>query len=121
MIKLVTALSLILALFSANVNAEELTATFNDRVKVTISDQPCDNKVKSLIKPEYLSVFQRGSAVFEGKTYELCWTAHPSLVMQAGGTPGQDILVVDETQDYGTIPAEIFKQGHKAAPNKNLI
>ena len=79
-------------------HAAEVVGTI-DGVVITLSDQPCDGKVKALLKPEYHAQFQGGRAAFPDRTLQLCWAIHP----QTGA-----IFILDEEGDTGSLPPALF-------------
>lgn len=63
-------------------------------------DACTETKVLNLIEEQYRSAFRRADVTHEGKALKACWMALPDR---------QQVLVADETGDYGSVPMSMFK------------
>ena len=69
-------------------------------VTVRLFSEPCANdKVLEHIEPEYQPRFHAGVSTWQGADFQLCWTV-----------VDDQVFVVDETGDSGTVPVVGFKR-----------
>lgn len=59
-----------------------------------------ETKVLSLIEEQYRTAFRKADVTHAGKSLKACWMALPDR---------QQVLVADETGDYGAVPMSMFK------------
>lgn len=68
---------------------------------IVLRTDPCvDPKVLGFIEERYQAAFQVADLMYRGKPLKACWMAVPS---------SGNILMVDETGDYGPVPMAMFK------------
>ena len=111
--KILATLSLILALFSPNVNAADKSGVY-EGMRVVLTDKPCTNAaVKSFLKPEFHNKFKAGH-VFPGAgpdKIQLCYTDNKDILDKVELDPKEYYMVVDENFGFGGLPKNIFKNG----------
>lgn len=64
-------------------------------------DNCANEKILSLIEDQYRSSFRSADLTYQGKPLKSCWMALPQ---------SKEVLMVDETGDYGTLPMSMFKR-----------
>jgi len=57
-------------------------------------------KVLSFIQEPYRSAFRSADVIYQGKPLKACWASLPDR---------RNVLVADETGDYGPVPMALFK------------
>lgn len=73
----------------------------NGKVHIRIEDIPCHKNILELIPEEYKARFHGGSVSLPDKHLSLFWTAQHS----------ENIFIVDEAGDGGSIPIAAFERG----------
>lgn len=95
--------------FAASSQVAEFVSESGIPVRMEITDSPCLNPVKSLIKSEYQGKFHGGKATLtlgaEKLQVQLCWaltqTIDPTVAVQ-------EVLIIDENMQMGTISLDKF-------------
>lgn len=64
------------------------------------SDNCKHSQILSLIEDQYRTSFRAADLTYQGKPLKACWMALPQ---------SKEVLMVDETGDYGTLPMSMFK------------
>jgi hypothetical protein len=78
---------------------------------LTLMMTPCNAKVSSLLKPEFVAQFKNASAVVDGQAFEACWIMHDSGV----------VYVHFEDGDTAMIPVESFiKTAERPKPKAKI-
>lgn len=68
---------------------------------VVLHVSPCTSKkILDMIEAPSRPAFRTADVTFKGKALKACWAANQIA---------QEVLIVDETGDYGTIPMGLFK------------
>lgn len=70
-------------------------------VTVILFDKPCPAKVLEHVLPEYRAWFKAAHVVYHDKDIQACWALH-----------GDQVLIVDEDADGGSLPAAKFSNGN---------
>lgn len=93
-------LAVILTLFAFNASAALVYSDQN--MTIVLTKEPCTNaKVLSLIEEPYRANFFAADMTYRGKPLGACWMPMPQQFQ---------ILMADETGDYGAVPMSAFKK-----------
>jgi len=88
-----------LGMIAPAVGADELVMKSGQN-EIRIRTDACKSeKVLDKVKNDYHKDFRSALVKWEGKDYAACWMVLPS----------GEVLILDETGDYGTIPQSLFR------------